>query len=173
MRRLVWALFIASALLVFRGSPRASTSEGLQAEGRQPPAVSTFEGGDLVEEPLTEREAAFAEGFPGRIGRYMVDGKVVILRETDRATHRVHSAATCLAASGWSVEPLPMERLDSGEWSRFRAEKGGETLVVREQIRAADGSTLPDVPSWFWSALLGRTKGPWLVATVVEHPRSE
>ena len=84
MRRLAWALFIASALLVFRGSPRASTSEGLQAEGRQPPAVSTFEGGDLVEEPLTEREAAFAEGFPGRIGRYMVDGKVVILRETDK-----------------------------------------------------------------------------------------
>ena len=35
MRRLAWALFIASALLVFRGSPHASTSEGLQAEGRR------------------------------------------------------------------------------------------------------------------------------------------
>jgi len=93
----------------------------------------------------------------------------VILRETDRATHRVHSAATCLAASGWTVGPMPMSRLDSGEWSRFRAKKGGETLLVREQIRAADGSTLPDVPSWFWSALLGRTKGPWLVTTVVER----
>lgn len=170
MRRLAWALFIASALLVFRGSPRASMSEVLQTEGHSFPALTVFEGGRLVEEPLTERERAFAEGFPGKIGRYSsVDGKVVILRETDRATHRVHSAATCLAASGWSVEPLSMARLDSGEWSRFRAEKGGETLVVREQIRAADGSTLPDVPSWFWSALLGRTKGPWLVATVVER----
>ena len=169
MRRFAWVLFIAAALLVLRGSRVASRSEVLQTEGHRFPAPTVFEGGQLVEEPLTEREAAFAEGFPGRIGRYMVDGKVVILRETDRATHRVHSAATCLAASGWSVEPLPMERLDSGEWSRFRAEKGGETLVVREQIRAADGSTLPDVPSWFWSALLGRTKGPWLVATVVER----
>ena len=46
--------------------------------------------------------------------------------------------------------------------------KGGETLLVREQIRASDGSRLTDVPSWFWSALLGRTKGPWLVTTVVE-----
>lgn len=168
MRRLAWVLFIAAALLVFRGSPCASRSEVLRAEGRNPIAPTTFEGARLVEEPLTEREAAFAEGFPGKIGRYTAGGKVVILRETDRATHRVHSAATCLAASGWSVEPLPMERLDSGEWSRFRAEKGGESLVVREQIRATDGSTLPDVPSWFWSALLGRTKGPWLIATVVE-----
>ena len=168
MRRFAWVLFIAAALLVLRGSPRAPMSEGLQSEGRKP-ALSAFEGDDLVEEPLTEREAAFAEGFPGRIGRYMVDGKVVILRETDRATHRVHSAATCLAASGWSVAPMPMARLDSGEWSRFRAEKGGESLLVREQFRTADGSTLPDVPSWFWSALLGRTKGPWLVTTVVER----
>ncbi len=168
MRRLAWVLFIAAALLVFRGSPRASRSEVLRAEGRNPIAPATFEGARLVEEPLTEREAAFAEEFPGKIERYTAGGKVVILRETDRATHRVHSAATCLAASGWSVEPLPMERLDSGEWSRFRAEKGGESLVVREQIRATDGSTLPDVPSWFWSALLGRTKGPWLIATVVE-----
>jgi hypothetical protein len=167
MRRLAWVLFIAAALLVIRGSPRASMSEVLQTEGRKP-ILSTFEGGDIVEEPLTEREAAFAEEFPGRIGRYTSGGKVVILRETDRATHRVHSAATCLAASGWSVEPLPMARLDSGEWSHFRAEKGGESLLVREQIRAADGSTLPDVPSWFWSALLGRTKGPWVVMTVVE-----
>ena len=168
MKRLAWVLFIAAALLVLRGSPRAPMSEVLQSEGRKP-TLSAFEGDDLVEEPLTEREAAFAEGFPGRIGRYTAGGKVVILRETDRATHRVHSAATCLAASGWSVEPLPMERLDSGEWSRFRAEKGGETLLVREQIRASDGSRLTDVPSWFWSVLLGRSKGPWLVITVVER----
>jgi hypothetical protein len=168
MRRLAWVLFIAAALLVLRGSRVASRSEVLQLDGRKP-ILSTFEGGDLVEEPLTEREAAFAEGFPGRIGRYSAGGKVVILRETDRATHRVHSAATCLAASGWTVEPLPVERLAVGGWSRFRAKKGGETLLVREQIRASDGSRLTDVPSWFWSALLGRTKGPWLVVTVVER----
>ena len=169
MRRFAWVLFIAAALLVLRGSPRAPMSEVLQTEGHRFPAPTVFEGGQLVEEPLTERERAFAEGFPGKIGRYSsVDGKVVILRETDRATHRVHSAATCLAASGWTVEPLPVERLAVGGWSRFRAKKGGETLLVREQIRASDGSRLTDVPSWFWSALLGRTKGPWLVTTVVE-----
>ena len=43
----------------------------------------------------------------------------------------------------------------------------GETLLVREQIRAADGTTIADVPCWFWSAFLGQTQGPWLVATVV------
>ena len=166
MRLFAWILFIGSALLVFRDS---STNHEPRAACHESPPPADFEGGVLVEEPLTEREAAFAEGFPGKIGRYTVDGKVVILRETDRATHRVHSAATCLAASGWTMEPLPAERLPSGAWSRFGAKKGGESLLVREQIRASDGSTLPDVPSWFWSALLGRTKGPWTVVTVVER----
>ena len=52
MRRLAWVLFIAAALLVLRGSPRAPMSEVLQSEGRKP-ALSAFEGDDLVEEPLT------------------------------------------------------------------------------------------------------------------------
>ena len=169
MRRLAWIVFLAAALTAFwPGTREAGT------RGRMPlpsaecvPLPGEFEGEKLVAEPLTERESAFAADFPGTIKRCRAGEKVVILRQVDRATHRVHSAATCLSASGWSVEPLPAERRASGDWSRFRVAKDGEMLLVREQICAADGTTITDVPSWFWSAFLGQTKGPWLVMTVV------
>ena len=178
MRRFAWGAFLAAALTAFlpgmrEADTRGHVSESDGRDGHPRPSVGRvslpveFEGEKLVVEPLTEREAAYANGFPGAIGRFRAGEKVVILRQVDRATYRVHSAATCLAASGWSVEPLPAERRASGDWSRFRAAKGGETLLVREQIRAADGTTIADVPSWFWSAFLGQTKGPWLVMTVV------
>lgn len=169
MRAAAWILLVAASLLVFlkgarRDVPSPEAAGGPAGEW----AVREVEGERLLEEPLGDREKAFARDFPGRIGRFRAGRKVVILRETTRATHRVHSASTCLAASGWTVDALPVERRESGDWSCFRAKKGGETLVVREQIRAADGATIPDVPSWFWAALTGRTHGPWLVMTIVE-----
>ena len=164
MRRLAWIVFFAAALTVFLPGTREAQPRPLAGCVSLP---DEFEGEKLVAEPLTEREEAFAADFPGTIERFRAGEHVIILRQTDRATYRVHSAATCLSASGWSVEPLAAERRVSGDWSRFRAAKGGGTLLVREQIRAADGTTIADVPSWFWSAFLGRTKGPWLIATVV------
>ena len=71
MRRLAWVLFIAAALLVLRGSPRAPMSEVLQSEGRKP-ALSAFEGDDLVEEPLTEREAPLSRLRHSRMVRPVV-----------------------------------------------------------------------------------------------------
>ena len=167
MRCLAWVVFLAAALTAFLPGPRDCREGRPRPSAERVSLPGEFEGEKLVAEPLTEREAAFAADFPGTIERFRAGEQVVILRWADRATHRVHSAATCLAASGWSVEPLPAERRSSGDWSRFRAAKGGETLLVREQIRAADGTTIADVPSWFWSAFLGQTKGPWLVMTVV------
>ena len=53
----------------------------------------------------------------------------------------------------------------------FAARKEGEGLVVREQVRAADGMTFPDVEGWFWQALAGQTSGPWLVISVASRGR--
>ena len=50
--------------------------------------------------------------------------------------------------------------------------RGGEALTVVEQIREAGGvhqspgcgvspQSWSDVSSWYWAALLGRTRGPW------------
>ena len=114
------------------------------------------------------RPEKFAQNFPGRIGRFRAGRRTVILRWTTRPTHRVHGAAYCLRATGWRIEPLPLEGDGAGAWSAFRATRGGETLKVREQVRGADGSTFADVPDWFFNALLGRTAGPWCIVTVAE-----
>ena len=127
-----------------------------------------FEGRALVAEPLNDgREIAFAEDFPGRIGRFKAGSALVILRWTDRPTHRVHSTGACLAAAGWRLEPRPLLRREDGDWSAFRAVRAGRTLEVREQVRSASGRVFADIPSWFVSGLLGRDTGPWWIATVV------
>ena len=95
----------------------------------------------------------------------------MVMRWTESVTHRVHPLSVCLRANGWSVEPLPIERREDGDWSAFEARKGNETLAVREQVRAADGAFFADVEGWFWQALAGRTSGPWLVISVASRGR--
>lgn len=127
-----------------------------------------FEGESIAEEPLSEFEKGFAKSFPGKIGRFRAGRRIVILRWTTRLTHRVHGAAYCLEATGWKIEPRPLEARADGVWSAFRATQGGKTLHVREQARDVSGATFADVPAWFFSALLGRSVGPWWIVTVAE-----
>lgn len=157
---------VAVLCMVCRPSVRSTVND---AETAQFPGwPETFDGDVLVEEPQSEFEEKFAQNFPGRIGRFRAGRRTVILRWTTRPTHRVHGAAYCLRATGWYIEPLPLEGDGAGAWSAFRATRGGETLNVHEQVRGADGTTFADVPDWFFNALLGRTAGPWWIVTVAE-----
>jgi len=56
----------------------------------------TFEGQKLESETREGLEFSFSKEFPGRIGRFRAGDAVVILRWTDRATYRAHSAGACL-----------------------------------------------------------------------------
>lgn len=167
IRRLAQMAFLlaASAALLPRQVPPTPASESF------PGWPETFEGHTLVETPLTESEALFDARFPGKIGRFRAGGDIVIMRWAEKVTHRVHPLSACLRAGGWTVEPLPIERREDGDWSAFTARKGGKGLVVREQVRAADGMTFPDVEGWFWQALAGQTSGPWLVISVASRGR--
>ena len=123
----------------------------------------------LEETPLTAREAGFVSGFPGKVARFRHGGGIVIMRWVTAPSQRVHSGADCLLATGWSIEPLPLERRRDGEWSCFRAERDGVLLDVREHCVENGGTRAwADVAAWFWASLLGRTIGPWWVVTVVE-----
>jgi hypothetical protein len=55
--------------------------------------------------------------------------------------------------------------------SCFLASRDGVTLKVCERVAASDGGSFPDVSSWYWPALLGRSRGPWLASTTVERIR--
>ena len=153
----------AAACMAFRLPPGESAE---QAAWNFPGWPTQFEGETLVEEPLGGFEMEFAKRFPGKIGRFRAGRRMVIMRWTPRLTHRVHGAAYCLEATRWKIEPRPLEMRADGAWSVFSATRDGETLHVREQARDASGTTFADVPAWFFSALLGRSTGPWWIVTV-------
>ena len=158
----------AVAALVCIAFPMPPREADEQAAHGFPGWPVQFEGEAIAEEPLSEFEKGFAKSFPGKIGRFRSGRRIVILRWTTRLTHRVHGAAYCLEATGWKIEPRPLEARADGAWSAFRATQGGKTLHVREQARDASGATFADVPAWFFSALLGRSVGPWWIVTVAE-----
>ena len=53
-----------------------------------------------------------------------------------------------------------------------RGDKAGlgdaQQLRVCERIESAAGESHTDASSWFWSATLGSSSGPWRAITVVE-----
>ena len=118
---------------------------------------------------LSERERRFAEGFPGRIGRFTDGRREIIFRWVAAPTRSLHPAAECFRAFGYSLEPLPIHVDPAGHrWSAFRARKGTETLLLRERIHDAASRSWTDPSSWYWSALFHTTPSPWWAITVAE-----
>lgn len=135
-----------------------------------------WNGLDLVPVSLTEQEKSFADTFPGEIAVFRTAegpfSKRLILRHVERATRKLHSSADCLRAAGCSLEEKPEETFANGErWSIWcaTAPEGGR-FRVRERLHEAAHSEhqWTDVTNWFWSAALGRSKGPWWAVTVIE-----
>lgn len=124
--------------------------------------------------PLGEREAGFAKDFPGRVARFHDGEREWVLRWVTTPTRRLHPAADCFRGAGYAITPLSIVTDEKGRrWARFRAERAGERLIVRERIEpaanpATEGWT--DASSWFWSAALGNAgDGPWLAWTSAER----
>jgi hypothetical protein len=131
---------------------------------------STFEGRALTELPLTELEARFSAGFPGRIARFTDGQRVLIIRWVAAPTRQLHSTEECFRGLGYSIAPATLWRQEDGQpWQRFIATRGDSRLVVREAITADTGGRWTDVTAWYWSALFGGTPGPWWAMTVAEH----
>ena len=133
-----------------------------------------FEGQPLTPRPLTEREARFARGFPGRIGRFTDGKREVIVRWVARATRQLHPATDCFRGLGYTIAPLPLHTDAQGHlWSQFTATRGPTAYRIREYI--VDGTaSWPDVSAWYWQAVLNplrgtNTQGPWWSFTVAEH----
>jgi len=131
---------------------------------------STFDGRPLHVRPLLPREQRFAAGFPGRIATFGGGRRTYVLRWVTRATRRLHPAADCFRGAGYAIEPRPLLRDGEGRaWSSFTAVRGTTRLRVRERIVGASGEAFTDASSWYWAALLGRSRGPWWAWTIVEN----
>lgn len=129
-----------------------------------------FEGRKLVDIGLSEREKYFSADFPGKIARFTDGRRELILRWLAKPTRKLHPAADCLKGAGYQISPLPIAVGSSGrQWGCVKAEKGSEVLKVCERISGSGSAAWTDASSWFWSATLDKSSGPWWSITIAER----
>ena len=174
-RRRRWHLLCAIALLAaavlpaaLPGTVRTTLGVGPSLPAREWPR--TWDGHDLRPLALTAVEERFAQGFPGRIARFDGGHFALVLREVHTPTRQLHPAADCYRGLGYRIEKIKLER-DARQrlWRCFLAIRDGRAVRVCERIEGAGGDSYTDTSAWFWSAALGRARGPWLAVTRVER----
>ncbi|QQS47083.1 MAG: hypothetical protein IPM66_24990 [Acidobacteriota bacterium] len=169
MRGIIFFLIASVAALAVPWLTNGSTSpEETTGFGGWP---SSLEGRKLQALPLTVRERQFVEGFPGRVARFTDGRREYIMRWVSRPTRSLHPASDCFRGSGYAVRHAPVVIDQSGHaWGSFEARRGETKLLVRERVYQVSGSgSWTDIPAWFWSAMLGRSNGPWMAVTVAEQ----
>src|SRR6185503_14024489 len=123
-----------------------------------------------------ETESRFAAEAGGRVGRFTGGGHDWIVRWIGSASRAVHPAEECYRATGWDVKPLPMRFTVDGDdallsrsmrWGCFEARRASARLEVCQMIVDSGEKSWSDGGSWWWSAMLGRTAGPWLGVVMV------
>lgn len=143
-----------------------NTPKAASAADGFPGWPASFEGAALTQLPLSPIEERFGQNFPGRLGRFSDGRREIILRWVASATRKLHPAADCFKANGYTLVPLPLSVKDGERWSGFSAARGKQKFEVRERIVDATGKQWSDVSAWYWAVQLGQTTGPWWAVTV-------
>ncbi|MDP3506798.1 MAG: archaeosortase/exosortase family protein [Candidatus Melainabacteria bacterium] len=128
--------------------------------------MSRFGLTNLSVVPLSSDEKVFARHFPGSVAKFEAGAKSVLVRTVNCETRQLHSSSDCYRGLGFKIKSLPILELDGIRWSRFEATRVKQRLQVSECIYDQAGGMWTDPSSWYWSALLGKTKGPWSFVTV-------
>ncbi len=142
-----------------------------------PPAAASawpdrYEGQLLTRIAPAPEDRFLARQFPGQVARFSDGRRQIVLRRVVAATRALHPASDCFRAIGYTVTPAPMRLAPDGKpASCFTATRDGRTLTACEQVRDTGGQSWPDISSWYWSALLGPSQGPWTAALMVEEAR--
>ncbi len=121
-----------------------------------------------IKDNRREQSTGFASGFPGIVKIFSDGQRDYIVRWVTNYTRQLHPSSDCFRASGYQIEFGPLVEADGASWSSFIAEKEKLRLKVRERTYDQIGNSYTDVSQWFWSACLGKTRGPWWSITVVE-----
>jgi hypothetical protein len=132
---------------------------------------STYEGRLLLQLPVSKRERQFHEGFPGQMKKFSDGEREIVIRWINEPTRMLHPSMHCYKGFGFEITPQPLLADMQGRlWGCFSASKKGQgTLLVQEQISDSSGRSWPDVSAWYWSAILGKTKGPWQAVTIAAY----
>jgi hypothetical protein len=138
--------------------------------GPLPDPPATFEGRALRRVDQSDVTRAFASEFPGRLATFTDGERMIVWRHVVEPTRRMHALSYCYRCAGYVVEPLPAIHDATGAvWGRFAFESDGARFEVREAVVDADGARFTDVSSWWWSAAVGASRGPWTAWAVVER----
>jgi hypothetical protein len=141
------------------------TAPATSAQTREWP--HEFRGRSLTPVAMTDDDRRFLADFPGATARFTDGEHDIVLRWVETPTRKLHPAEDCYR--GWGYE-LSQSRIhddaDGTRWRCFDARRDGRKREVCEQLRDLEGTHFTDVSSWYWSATLHRTTGPWLVTTV-------
>ena len=143
-------------------APLATRSSNAVASAPFPGWPTHYEGRALVELPLTAREAAFTQDFPGRVGRFSDGQREIIIRWLGTPTRKLHSAADCFRGSGYAITPIAARKgSDSSTMGCFRATLHGASMTICEVIRDERGGNWSDVSAWYWDGMLRSSPPPW------------
>ena len=120
----------------------------------------------LTELPLSARETAFLEGFPGAVARFTDGERDIVMRWVTQPTRRLHPAEDCYRGLGYNVSPPRIVAdSDGARWRCFAATRKEAAHEVCEQMQDLEGQRWTDVSAWYWAAVLEKSRGPWLVTT--------
>ncbi len=163
-RALFLALCIVAALVPLASRPSPAQPHSV---ARWP---ETLEGKPIHRVPLSEAERGFNSDFPGEVVRFSDGEREFIVRWITAGTRKLHSAADCFRGLGHTIHAAPIHLDEHGRrWNCFTATRGPNRVGVRERIcDEKDTQSWTDVSAWYWSTLLGRSRGPWLAVTIIE-----
>lgn len=139
-----------------------SVPSGKEASGF-PGWPDTFENRALTPLPLTALEERFARDFPGRIARFTDGRREIIMRWVARPTRKLHPAADCFKANGYTITAQPIREVAGQRWVIFSAVRGKQRLLVSERIHDANGRQWSDVSAWYWANQMGGGAAAWAI----------
>jgi hypothetical protein len=138
------------------------------------PWPTHFDARPLTRLPAAASDRAFTAGFPGHIAHFSDGTRHILLRQVSEVTRSLHPSRDCYRAMGYAITPLPIAKAPDGQ-SRacFAASKDNQHFRICEEVRDAKGASYSEISAWYWPALLGSSKGPWMAATIVEQKITE
>lgn len=164
-KSLFGALMLACALLAGNAvSHRAAHTAPARAGVEWP---THWDGQPLRPLALSEVEQRFSRQFPGVIARLTDGHRIVVMRQVQQPTRRLHPAADCYRSLGYTVRAQQLETdAQARLWRCFTARRGAQLQRVCERIEDARGQAFTDTSAWYWAALSAQSQGPWQAITV-------
>jgi exosortase len=122
-------------------------------------------------------ENAFAKEFPGAMKRFTDGSNAYFVRAVNHETRQLHPSSDCFRGMGYAItfRPITVDQ-DGNRWNTFLATKdgqSGQSFLVMERLYDRHGQSWTDVSTWYWTAALGQSKGPWWAITMARQATAD